>query len=56
MNPSALTIDDAAKLLAAAGGHLVAAEAIAADVADGAPTNPDGTINLLYYTAWLIKE
>jgi hypothetical protein len=26
---------------------------IAADIRDGAPTNPDGTVNLVHYAAWL---
>jgi hypothetical protein len=29
------------------------AVADAADIADGAPTNPDGTVNLVHYAAWL---
>jgi len=31
-------------------------EAIAADVAAGAPVNADGTINLVHYCAWLVRE
>ena len=27
-----------------------------ADIADGAPTNADGTMNLVHYAAWLVKE
>ena len=27
-----------------------------ADLAAGAPTNPDGTINLVHYAAWLARE
>jgi hypothetical protein len=27
-----------------------------ADLAVGAPANPDGTINLVHYAAWLVKE
>lgn len=29
---------------------------ITADVAAGAPTNPDGTMNLILYVAWLLKR
>jgi hypothetical protein len=29
---------------------------IDADVANGAPTNADGTINLVHYGAWLVRE
>jgi hypothetical protein len=27
-----------------------------ADIDAGAPTNADGTINLVHYAAWLVKE
>ncbi|MCK6458236.1 MAG: hypothetical protein L6Q92_17115 [Phycisphaerae bacterium] len=47
---------DAARLLSAAGGTRVTAEMIQADVDAGAPTNADGTINLVQYAAWLVKE
>ena len=29
---------------------------ITADLNAGAPTNPDGTLNLLHYAAWLVRE
>jgi len=56
LNPTALPLADAARLLSAAGGQRVTAEMIQADVDAGAPTNDDGTINLLQYGAWLVKE
>ncbi|QOJ04319.1 MAG: hypothetical protein HRU71_12845 [Planctomycetia bacterium] len=56
LNPSALSIADAARLLTAAGGQLVTAEMIQSDVDAGAPANADGTINLIHYAAWLVKE
>jgi hypothetical protein len=56
INPLALAISDAAKLLSKAGGRVIGAEQIEADVAAGAPTNGDGTINLVTYTAWLSRE
>ena len=56
INPLALTISDAAKLLSKAGGRLISPEQIEADVAAGAPFNGDGTLNLVSYTAWLSKE
>ena len=56
LNPSALPVADAARLLSAAGGQRVTAEMIQADVDDGAPINGDGTINLVHYAAWLVKE
>ena len=26
------------------------------DIAEGAPTNADGTLNLVHYAAWLVQE
>jgi len=53
LNPSALSLADAAKVLSAAGGQRVTIDMLREDVAAGAPTNADGTINLLNYAAWL---
>lgn len=55
INPLALPIFDAAKLLSKAGGRVIRADQIEADIAAGAPTNGDGTINLISYTAWLVQ-
>ncbi len=55
-DPTALAVVDAAKLLSAAGGQRINSEMIQTDVDAGAPTNGDGTINLVNYTAWLVKE
>jgi hypothetical protein len=54
LNPSALTLADAVRLLAKAGR--VTEAMLRADLAAGAPANPDGTINLVHYAAWLVKE
>jgi hypothetical protein len=56
LNPNALALADAARLLARVGGQTVTIEMLQADVAAGAPTNADGTINLVHYAAWLLKE
>ncbi len=56
LNPMALPVADAARLLSAAGGHPVTPEQIRVDIDAGAPTNGDGTINLVHYAAWLVKE
>ncbi|MCA8985835.1 MAG: hypothetical protein R3C12_12955 [Planctomycetaceae bacterium] len=56
INPLALSLADAAQLLSKAGGRLIRGEQIEVDVAIGAPTNPDGTINMVTYAAWLSKE
>ncbi len=55
VDPNRLTSDQAAKLLSAAAKVRVPAEQIAADLEAGAPQNPDGTINLVHYAAWLLK-
>ena len=56
LNPNALPLADAARLLGRVGGQAVTIEMLQADVAAGAPTNADGTINLVHYAAWLLKE
>jgi hypothetical protein len=56
LNPNALALADAARLLARVGGQAVTIEMLQADLAAGAPTNADGTINLVHYAAWLLKE
>ena len=53
---TALTVDQIAKILSSAGGRRITEEMIAADIEAGAPTNPDGTVNLVHYTSWLVKE
>jgi len=56
LNPTALTVDEMARVLSAAGQKPVTAEMIRDDIDDGAPTNADGTINLIHYSAWLVRE
>lgn len=56
VNPNRLTIEQAARLLSAASPHPVTAAMLRDDVAAGAPTNADGTINLVHFAAWLVKE
>ena len=56
MNPQALAIPDAARLLSALGVGAITEEMLRSDVAAGAPTNADGTFNLVHYAAWLLKE
>ena len=47
LNPKALSLQEAAKVLD------VEVEWLEEDIAEGAPTNADGTINLIHYAAWL---
>lgn len=56
LNPQALSVGDVARILTASGRQPVTAETIQADVDGGAPLNPDGTINLVHYAAWLVKN
>jgi len=55
-SPTAMPIADLARLLTAGGGRAIAASMIEEDVGSGAPTNADGTMNLVHYAAWLAKE
>jgi len=55
-SPGALDIDDLVRLLRASGSRHASADQVRDDVALGAPTNADGTINLMHYTAWLARQ
>ena len=50
VNVTALTFDQAAEVLKLPIGR------IRQDTDSGCPTNPDGTLNLVVYAAWLIAE
>jgi hypothetical protein len=56
LDPTALALPDAVRLLTAVGQSGVTVEMLEADIAAGAPTNPNGTINLVTYTAWMLLE
>lgn len=56
LNPQALAPRDAARVLSVAGGNSIDLATIEADIAAGAPTNADGTLNLVHYAAWLVRE
>ena len=51
-----LPIPDLVKIMRNAGSRYVSEENIRKDIGSGAPVNPDGTVNLVHYAAWLIKE
>lgn len=55
-DPAALTLADAARLLSRVGGWSVTEAMLETDVASGAPTNPDGTLHLVRYSAWLVAQ
>lgn len=56
LDPNRLTPDQAAKLLTAVANVRIGADRIVADLEAGALRNTDGTINLVHYAAWLLKE
>ncbi len=53
---TALSRDACVAVLRRAGASRFDANALDADLASGAPVNPDGTINLVAYGAWLVRE
>lgn len=58
-NPTRLTAlsqADFIRLLTQSGARTLTAETLRADIESGAPVNEDGTLNLIDYAAWLMKE
>jgi hypothetical protein len=53
---SGLTVEQLAISLTRAFGADISPTMIAKDVEDGAPINPDGTINTILYVAWILKN
>lgn len=53
---TALSIDDFVELLKKSGSSEINRMLILKYIANGAPQNPDGTLNLIIFTAWLAKE
>ena len=51
-----MSIVDVAKLLSNVGGQQLSEDDIRADLKRGAPTNADGTISLVNYAAWLVRQ
>jgi hypothetical protein len=56
VDPTRLSVEQAAKLLSAAYRERIEPAKIRLDVQNGAPVNVDGTINLVHYSAWQAKE
>lgn len=56
LNPQALRLEDLARILSASGPKPVSVEMLRDDIDDGAPVNADGTMNLVHYVAWLVRE
>ena len=56
VDPTRLTIEQAAKLLSAAYRERIDVQKLRVDIQAGAPVNVDGTLNLVHYAAWQAKE
>ena len=56
LNPNAMTAEQTAALFSKLRRRKVPVAEIEADVEAGAPTNAVGRLNLLTYTAWMLKE
>ena len=56
INPMALTPDTLAGLLKKCRCQGLADDTLERQIASGLPVNGDGTVNLIEYTAWLLKE
>ena len=55
LNPAALTPAEMAEVLTRTGGEEVDEAGVRADIEAGAPTNPDGSLNIVVYAAWLAR-
>jgi hypothetical protein len=55
-DPLCRPVAELAVQLTRAGGRKITDAMIAADIEAGAPVQPDGTVHLLNYGAWLAKE
>lgn len=59
LNPAALSIANASRVLSrmwGGGGTPITEAMLRADIDAGAPTNGDGSLNLVHYAAWLVRE
>ena len=52
---TSLSLHDAAWVLSKSGSGIVTVDMLRQDLQAGAPFNPDGTLNLIHYAAWLVK-
>jgi len=56
LNPNAMTAEQTAALFSKLRRRKVPVAEIEADIEAGAPTNSADRLNLLTYTAWMLKE
>jgi len=55
MDPTRLTIEELARVLTASGQMEITPARVQKEVDEGFQLNDDGTINIIHYTAWLLK-
>ena len=53
---TAISADDLALLLSKSAGKSVSGDSIRQHMEAGAPVNAGGTLNLVHYAAWLVRE
>lgn len=56
INITAMDRRKLAEILRKSGSRYISPETIDADIEAGAPVNEDGSLNLVEYAAWLLKE
>ncbi|MGN0880105.1 MAG: hypothetical protein ACI4WT_11740 [Oligosphaeraceae bacterium] len=56
VNPLALPAGDALRMLRRSGCPQMSDETLQRLIDDGLPLNADGTLNIIEYTAWMLKE
>lgn len=56
LNPNAMTAEQTAALFSKLRQRKVDVAQIEADTVAGAPTDAEGRLNVLTYTAWMLKE
>ncbi|QDV62608.1 hypothetical protein [Crateriforma conspicua] len=56
LNPNAMTAEQTAALFTKLRRRKVDAAEVQTDIDAGAPTDAEGLLNVLTYTAWMLKE
>ncbi|MEX2287852.1 MAG: hypothetical protein WD648_12235 [Planctomycetaceae bacterium] len=51
-----MPVRDAARLMSRLSVEPITEQILQANIDVGAPSNADGTLNLVHYAAWLVKE
>ena len=53
--PKHLTKEEVVKVLKLSGSRTISLENLERDIAEGAPVNEDGTMDIIAYGAWILK-